>query len=105
MEARKKTTYKVTPSWQSEELTLTIDCPSGIIGSLYVCFADKDKKGRAGHIVFEGRAYELGKQKEEETWIKLHVMREDSNDGQLVLKAKVKEGADLVISKVALMEE
>lgn len=105
VEARKKTTYKVTPSWQSEELTLTIDCPSGIIGSLYVCFADKDKKGRTGHIVFEGRAYELGKQKEEETWIKLHVMREDSNDGQLVLKAKVKEGADLVISKVALMEE
>lgn len=105
VEARKKTTYKVTPSWQSEELTLTIDCPSGIIGSLYVCFADKDKKGRVGHIVFEGRAYELGKQKEEETWIKLHVMREDSNDGQLVLKAKVKEGADLVISKVALMEE
>lgn len=105
VEARKKTTYKVTPSWQSEELALTIDCPSGIIGSLYVCFADKDKKGRTGHILFEGRAYELGKQKEEETWIKLHVMREDSNDGQLVLKAKVKEGADLVISKVALMEE
>lgn len=105
VEARKKTTYKVTPSWQSKELTLTIDCPSGIISSLYVCFADKDKKGRTGHILFEGRAYELGKQKDEETWIKLHVMREDSNDGQLVLKAKVKEGADLVISKVALMEE
>ena len=84
---------------------MTIDCPSGIIGSLYVCFSDKDKKGRIGHIIFEGRDYELGKQKEDETWIKLHVMREDSNDGQLVLKAKVKGGPDLIISKIALMEE
>nr|WP_129733037.1 sugar-binding domain-containing protein [Parabacteroides goldsteinii] len=104
-EARKKTTYTVAPAWQGEELSLTIDCPPGIIGSLYVCFSDKDKKGRTGHIVFEGRDYELGKQKEDETWIKLHVMREDSNDGQLILKAKVKGGPDLIISKIALMEE
>ena len=104
-EARKKTTYTVEPAWQGEELSLTIDCPPGIIGSLYVCFSDKDKKGRTGHIVFEGRDYELGKQKEDETWIKLHVMREDSNDGQLILKAKVKGGPDLIISKIALTEE
>ena len=77
----------------------------GIIGSLYICFSDKDKKGRTGHIIFEGRDYELGKQKEDENWIKLHVMREDSNDGQLILKAKVKGGPDLIISKIALMEE
>lgn len=104
-EARKKTTYTVAPAWQGEELTLTIDCPPGIIGSLYICFSDKDKKGRTGHIIFEGRDYELGKQKEDENWIKLHVMREDSNDGQLILKAKVKGGPDLIISKIALMEE
>ena len=72
---------------------------------MYICFSDKDKKGRTGHIIFEGRDYELGKQKEDENWIKLHVMREDSNDGQLILKAKVKGGPDLIISKIALMEE
>lgn len=104
-EARKKTTYTVTPSWQSEELTLAIDCPSGIIGSLYVCFSDKDKQGRSAQIVFEGRNYESGKQKEDETWIKLHVMREDSNDGRLVLKAKSRTGPDLIVTKVALVEE
>lgn len=103
--ANKKTTWKVSPGWQGKEMELTIECPPGIIGSLYVCFADKDKKGRTGYLVFEGRDYESGKQDQEESWIKLHIMREDSNDGILRLKAKVKNGPDLVISKVAIMEE
>lgn len=103
--ARKKVTYTIAPAWKGEELTLTIHCPQGIIGSLYVCFADKDKKGRAGQIRFEGRDYEQEKQEQAELWVKLHVMREDSNDGELVLKAKVKQGPDLEIRKVALMEE
>ena len=103
--ANKKTTWKVSPDWQGKEMELTIECPPGIIGSLYVCFADKDKKGRTGHLVFEGRDYESGKQDQEESWVKLHIMREDSNDGILRFKAKVKNGPDLVISKVAIMEE
>ena len=103
--ANKKTTWKVSPGWQGKEMELTIECPPGIIGSLYVCFADKDKKGRTGHLVFEGRDYESGKQDQEESWVKLHIMREDSNDGVLRLKTKVKNGPDLVISKVAIMEE
>lgn len=114
-EARKKTRYEIVcdqisvtgsdTAWQGEEMELTIHCPQGVIGSLYVCFADKDKKGRTGNLLFEGRNYELGKQEQAETWIKLHVMREDSNDGELVLKTKVKQGKDLMISKIVLMEE
>ena len=103
--ANKKTTYEITPEWQAKEMELTIQCPPGIIGSLYVCFVDKDKKGRTGHLVFEGRDYELVKQENEESWVKLHIMREDSNDGILRLKAKLKNGPDLVISKVAIVEE
>ena len=103
--AKKKTTYQVSPDWQGKEMELTIQCPPGIIGSLYVCFADKDKKGRTGHLVFEGREYESDKQDQEESWVKLHIMREDSNDGILRFKAKVKNGPDLVISKVAIVEE
>lgn len=114
-EARKKTRYEVacdsvivtgnTTAWQGEEMTITVHCPQGVIGSLYVCFAEMDKKGREGKLFFEGRDYELGKQEQAESWVKLHVMREDSNDGELVLKTKVKQGAGLMISKVALMEE
>lgn len=96
---------KEDTAWQGKELTLSIQCPQGMIGTLYVCFADPDKKGREGNIIFEGRSYSLGKQEQTESWVKLHVMREDSNDGKLTLKANVKKGTDLIISKVALMEE
>lgn len=88
--------------WEGKELVLTIQCPSGIIGSLNVCFAGSD---RAGTLVFEGRTYSLEKRAGEESWVKLHVMREDSNDGKLVLKMNGKEGTRLVISKVALVGE
>lgn len=114
-EARKKSRCEIrcdgTPAtkentvWQGKELTLNIQCPEGMIGSLYVCFTDPEKEGREGSVLFEGRNYSLGKQEQPEQWIKLHVMREDSNDGKLILKANVKKGTDLVISKVALMEE
>lgn len=90
---------------QGKELTITIRCPQGMIGSMYVCFADPDKKGRTGDIVFEGRNYTLEKPEQPESWVKLHVMREDSNDGKLVLNVNVKEGTDIVLSKFALMEE
>lgn len=103
--AHKNTTWNVSPDWKGEEIELNIDCPSGIIGSLYVCLADKDRKDRAGHLVFEGRDYEWEKQGQEESWVKFHIMREDSNDGKLRLKAKVKKGPDLVVSKVAIVEE
>lgn len=114
-ETRKQTKYTVlsgsTPvgsdatAWQGKELTLSIECPAGIIGSLYVHFTDPDQKGRTGNLVFEGRNYSVGKPEKDGSWIKLHVMREDSNDGKLLLKATVKQGADLVISKAALVEE
>lgn len=103
--ARKKATWKISPDWQGKEMELAIKCPPGIIGSFYVCFSDKEKKGRTGHLTFEGREYELVKQSDGESWVKLHIMREDSNDGILRLKAKVKNGPDLVIAKVAIMEE
>lgn len=92
-------------TWVGEELTFTIDCPQGMIGTLFVCFEDEDKKGREGSIVFEGRNFEFRKQNETSSWIKFHVMREDSNDGKLLFKAKVKKGSDLRISRIALVEE
>lgn len=114
-DAQKKTTYQVvcdgtwkdktSTAWHGKEMELTIKCPDGIIGSLYVFFHDWNSQGREGAIVFEGRSYTLGKHDKEGVWIKLHVMREDSNDGTLILKAKAEKGGNLMISKVVLTEE
>lgn len=114
-EAKKGATYTVecdgtwkdskTLAWHGKEITLKINSPQGIIGSLYVCFSDSDKQGRTGDITFEGRKYSLARHDKEDIWVKFHVMREDSNDGSLILKANATKGANLMITKVALVEE
>ncbi len=38
-------------------------------------------------------------------WVKFHVMREDSNDGKLILKTNAISGPNLMITKVVLVTE
>ena len=38
-------------------------------------------------------------------WVKFHVMREDSNDGKLILKTKMAKGGNLMITKIVLSKE
>ncbi|MCG8307080.1 MAG: hypothetical protein MI975_06770 [Cytophagales bacterium] len=88
--------------WQGENMTVTINCPNGILGSLYVRF-DTDNETQ---VIFEGRKVKIGTQKQgERKWIKFHVMREDSNDGQLQLKSVSAPGTKLIISEIMLNRE
>lgn len=93
-------------AWHGKDMTIEINCPSGILGSFYVQFNDWNNKGRAGYLEFEGRKLKLDKHaKKEGKWVKFHVMREDSNDGKLILKTKMTKGGNLMISKIVLSKE
>ena len=92
-------------AWHGKQIDLAIKCPQGIIGSLYVCFSDSNKQNRSGNIAFEGRNYRLNADKSAKQWVKLHIMREDSNDGVLNFKANVAKGGNLMITEVAIIEE
>ncbi|MGL4851066.1 MAG: sugar-binding domain-containing protein [Phocaeicola sp.] len=102
-ELKKGVTYHLKEGWSGEEVDLQITPPAGMIGSLHVCFDSVDKKAGVVKIYFEGRDYELKQNKEGESWVTLHVMREDSNDKLLKFRAK---GVDSTISvtKIALLE-
>ena len=114
-EVKKGTDYIVTcdgtwkdeqgAAWQGKDIRLEVKCPAGVIGSLYVFFHDWSDDGRKGLINFEGRDYKLNEHNGKGQWVKLHVMREDSNDGVIVLKAKATSGPNLMISQVAFVEE
>ncbi len=83
-----------------------MECPQGILGTFYVQFNDWNKKGREGFLEFEGRKVKLGShQGKDGKWVKFHVMREDSNDGKLILKTKVTNGGNLMISQIVLDKE
>ncbi|QTE22603.1 sugar-binding domain-containing protein [Polaribacter cellanae] len=116
VEVSKDTKYKVKANgfwkdnvvtvWYGEEITIEIECPAGILGTFYVEFNDWNKQGREGFLEFEGRKVKLGNhQGKEGKWVKFHVMREDSNDGKLILKTKATKGNNLMISKIVLSKE
>ncbi|WP_162845369.1 sugar-binding domain-containing protein [Labilibaculum antarcticum] len=87
--------------WVGSELEILIKTPEGIKGEFYVFFHDWNNQGRKGVLNFEGRDYILGAHSKEGEWVKLNVMREDSNDGKLILKAKCTRGGNLMISAIA----
>lgn len=93
-------------AWHGKEMTIEIECPDGILGTLYVWFDDWNKQGRTGSLAFEGRKVTLGDhQQAGGKWVKFHVMREDSNDGKLILKAKATRGGNLMIRELVLDQE
>jgi hypothetical protein len=97
-------------AWHGKDMLLDINCPEGILGSLYVHFRDSGKGGiegavRKGHLEFEGRKSKLDEHHGNGQWVKFHVMREDSNDGKLYLRSKCQSGPDLMITKVVLVKE
>lgn len=93
-------------AWYNPEITLEVTCPDGILGSFYVLLDDWGNRGRVGVLTFEGRKVRVGPNYGEGgNWVKFHVMREDSNDGKLVLHAKAEKGGDLLIKEIVLEQE
>jgi hypothetical protein len=93
-------------AWHGEKITITLECPSGILGSFYALFDDWNHQGREGFIDFEGRKVKLTKHDSEGgKWVKFHVMREDSNDGKLILKTTASKGDNLLIREIVLEKE
>ncbi len=86
-------------------MELTINCPEGILGTLYVHFHDWNHNDRTGVLEFEGRKTKLGKHDGEGQWVSFHIMREDSNDGKLVLKTKATTGPNLMITHLVMTRE
>lgn len=95
----------VSSAWQGRSVEVEINVPQGMIGSLYVFLHDWNSNGRTAGINFEGRDYTVDKHDKAGKWVKLHVMREDSNDGLLKLKVRANKGPNVMVSKLALVED
>lgn len=114
-ESRKGTSYEVTSdgvwkdnqssAWQGKQIDVKLKVPQGAIGSLYVFFHDWNNLGREGDITFEGRDFTIGSHGKDGVWVKIHVMREDTNDGVLNFKVKARKGSNIMISKMVLVED
>lgn len=92
-------------AWVGDAISMTINVPNGFLGDLYVYFHDWSNQNREGLITLEGRQYRLGDHSGEGQWIKLHVMREDTQDGQIIFNAEKAAGPNLMFTKFALVQQ
>ena len=94
---------EIGTAWVGKEITVEIATPNGIIGDLYVKFEDWNNQNRSGSVSIEGRESVLEAKNGKSQWVKLFVMREDTNDGKVTFKARATNGGNLMISEIALI--
>ncbi|WP_316818648.1 sugar-binding domain-containing protein [Pedobacter nyackensis] len=91
-------------AWYGKKMEIEINPPQGVIGELFVHFTDWNNEGRMAKIWVEGREFTTGKLDKEGKWIKLFVMREDTNDGKLKVRIESLAGSNAMIDELVFVE-
>ncbi|WP_182954741.1 sugar-binding domain-containing protein [Pedobacter gandavensis] len=92
-------------AWYGKNLEMTINPPQGVIGELYLHFEDWNNESRSAKIWIDGREFMTGTLDKKGKWIKLFVMREDTNDGKLGIKIESMSGSNAMVSEVVFVEQ
>ncbi|WP_316788368.1 glycoside hydrolase family 2 TIM barrel-domain containing protein [Pedobacter frigoris] len=92
-------------AWFGKTMEIEINPPQGVIGELYIHFADWNNESRDAAIWLEGREFTTGKLDKSGKWVKLFVMREDTNDGKLILRVNSLAGSNAMIDELVLVEK
>ena len=91
-------------AWHGKKITIQVTPRAGVPGKFYVRFHDWNKNSRQGTVVFEGKTQQLGAHTKGK-WLEFPVIREDTNDAQLILTATVTAGPNLMITDIAFVPE
>jgi beta-galactosidase len=91
-------------AWHGRVMTITVKARAGVPGRFFVRFHDWNGNGRTGTVIFEGKDQALPAHVDG-MWLEFPVIREDTNDGQLVLHSEVLTGPNLMITDFAFVPE
>jgi beta-galactosidase len=97
-------TWDNKAAWYGKKMELEINPPQGVIGELFIHFADWNNEGRDAKIWIEGREFTTGKLDKEGKWVKLFVMREDTNDGKVKVRVESLAGSNAMIDELVFVE-
>lgn len=89
-------------AWHGKSLKIIVKPRAGVPGSFFARFHDWNHNGRRGKVTFEGVERDLAAHTEG-VWMEFEVIREDTNDGQLVLSAETLGGPNLMITDIAFV--
>ncbi|MBN2375047.1 MAG: hypothetical protein JXD22_01505 [Sedimentisphaerales bacterium] len=90
-------------AWPGNPLSISLNCPKGTQGTLYVHFHDWNNLNRRGRINFEGNQFILGDHTGTGRWIALDFIREDTLDNTLQLNVNADAGPNIMITQIVLV--
>ncbi len=96
---------KETGSWAARTINVNVAPPNGIKGYIYLHFTNPANSKTSGMITLEGRELAIGEIPTSGKWVKIFMMREDTNDGKLTINIAADGGAGIEIDKLVIVPE
>jgi len=90
--------------WIGKTQNISIIPPQGVKGYVYLHFINPKNEKLNGIVTLEGRELNTGDINSDGKWIKVFMMREDTNKGKLNLQIKSEAGS-LIVSELVIVNE
>jgi beta-galactosidase len=87
-------------AWHGARLDVTVTCPKGFTGKLYIHFHDWNELDRRGRIRFESNAYTIGNHEADGIWAVFEMTEATTSDGRVRLEAERTAGPNLMITEI-----
>lgn len=92
-------------AWDGTHFSINLQPPAGVKGYIYLHLINDAKRKGEGTISIEGRELKTGDIPVSGKWIKILMMREDTNDGKVAIQLASDGAAPLLINQMVVMEE
>ncbi|GBU08027.1 beta-galactosidase [Bacteroidales bacterium] len=93
------------PLWIGNDIQVQFGIPQGVIGDLFIEIENGKSSKDKITFILEGREFTIDTPRKGREWIKLFVMREDTNDGKVVISAQTSSSEKLKIKNIAFVKQ
>ena len=91
-------------AWHGAALRVELRPRAGVPATIHVRVEDWNRNGRTGALFIEGKHFDVGPHVEGR-WFRHSILREDTNDGLVVIEARAETGPNLMITDIAIVPE
>ncbi len=91
--------------WDGKAINIHLEPPNGIKGFIYLHFSNRDNTNMSGSVILDGRELKTGKIPTSGKWIKIGMMREDTNDGKVDIKVTSENNEPVQIDQLVMVSE
>lgn len=92
-------------AWDGTNFAISLQPPAGVKGYVYLHLINDAKRIGKGTITIEGRELNTGDIPVTGKWVKVFMMREDTNDGKVAIQLVSDGPAPLLVNQLVVMED